>query len=178
MEAAALIARIRTGSPDAFEEVVEKYQYPVTRYLYRLTGDYETAKDLAQDTFIKAYKGILRTDSELRLNAWLYKIATNTAIQHLRRKKTVSFISFENLGKSKQANNGSRSDNTIEDLAIKEALGEIPWEQRICVVLHYIEGFKYREIAETMNISEEAVRKRVARGVLVFRRFYDGGKRK
>lgn len=175
MEAVALIARIRAGNPDAFEQVIDRYQVPITRYLYRLTGDYETAKDLTQETFIKAYRSILKTDSELKLNAWLYRIATNTAIQHLRRKKLVTFIPFENILKSESRNNGTNPGTPVEEIAIKEALSKIPYEQRICVVLHYVEGFKYREIAETMGISEEAVRKRVTRGVQVFRRLYDRG---
>jgi len=177
LEATAVIARIRAGNPDAFEQVIDQYQIPITRYLYRLTGDYETAKDLTQETFIKAYRSILKTDSELKLNAWLYRIATNTAIQHLRRKKLVTFIPFENLLKSENRGNGTQPDTSVEDIAIKEALHKIPYDQRICVVLHYIEGFKYREIAETMGISEEAVRKRVTRGVQVFRRSYDGGEK-
>lgn len=174
----ALIARIRTGNTDAFEEIVEKYQVPLTRYLYRLTGDYELAKDLAQDTFIKAYKSILKTDSDLKLNAWLYRIATNTAIQHLRRKKLISFIPFENMVNIENHRNGKHPDKQMEELAIKETFDKIPWDQRVCMVLHYVEGFKYREIAETMDISEEAVRKRVTRGVQLFRRLYDGGNNK
>ena len=172
---AALIARVRTGSSDAFEEIVEKYQFPLTRYLYRLTGDYEIARDLAQDTFIKAYRSILKTDSDLKLNAWLFRIATNTAIQHLRRKKIVSFIPFETFKQNGRNGNGTHTENHVENLAVKETLMQIPWEQRVCIVLHYVEGFKYREIAETMEISEEAVRKRVTRGVQLFRRLYDGG---
>ncbi len=175
MEAVALIARIRAGSPDAFQGIIEQYQAPITRYLYRLTGEYETARDLTQETFIKAYNSILKTDSELKLNSWLYRIATNTAIQHLRRKKLIIFIPFENMLKSESRNNGIGPETPVEEIAIKDALNKIPYKQRICVVLHYVEGFKYREIAETMGISEEAVRKRVARGVQVFRRSYDGG---
>lgn len=174
----ALIASIRAGSVDAFEGIVEQYQYPITRYLYRLTGDYEIAQDLAQDTFIKAYKSILKTDSELKLNAWLFRIATNNAIQYLRRKKLISFIPFENLIKSEPEGNRTNPENTIEELAIKEVFSQIPYEQRVCLVLHYVEGFRYREIAETMGISEEAVRKRVTRGVQVFRRLYEGGNNK
>jgi len=175
LEAVSIIAMMRTGSVDAFAEIVEHYQVPIIRYLYRLTGDYETAQDLAQETFIQAYNGILKTNSELRLKAWLYRIATNNAWQYHRRRKLLSFIPFDGLRKSDAPKVENQSDSTGEEIAIREALHQVPAEQRACLVLHYVEGFKYREIAETLGISEDAVRKRISRGKQVFRRLYNGG---
>lgn len=130
------------------------------------------AKDLAQDTFIQAYKGILKTDAELSFKAWLYRIATNNALQHHRRKKLLSFIPF--TAKSHDVpDTSNQSDCPAGKLAINEALLKIPEEQRTCLVLHFVEGFKYREIAETLGCSEEAVRKRVARGKNLFIGLYD-----
>jgi len=174
LEEARVIALVRAGEADAFAEIIEHYQAPIIRYLFRLTGDYEMAKDLAQDTFIQAYKGILKTDAELSFKAWLYRIATNNALQHRRRKRLLSFIPFT----SKEENipdSGNRIDSPGETLAINEALLKIPEEQRICLVLHFVEGFKYREIAGTLGCSEEAVRKRVARGRKLFIEQYNSG---
>ena len=175
LEAVAVIASIRAGSSDAFAEIVEHYQTPIFRYLYRLTGDRETAKDLAQDTFVQAYRSILKTDSELRLKPWLYRIASNNALQYHRRRKILSFIPFDDLLKSESPDNTKHPEITDEEIAIQETLGKIPSTQRACLLLHYVEGFKYKEIAETMGISEDAVRKRVARGKQIFRRIYNGG---
>lgn len=172
MEEARVIALVRAGEVDAFAEIIEQYQAPIVRYLYRLTGNYEMAKDLAQDTFLQAYKGILKTDAELSFRAWLYRIATNNALQHRRRKKQLSFIPFTSREDDIPAA-GNRADYPGEKLAINEALLKIPGEQRTCLVLHFIEGFKYREIAETLGCSEEAVRKRVARGRKLFIELYD-----
>jgi RNA polymerase sigma-70 factor (ECF subfamily) len=172
LEEARVIALVRAGEIDAFAEIIEHYQAPIVRYLYRLTGNYEMAKDLAQDTFLQAYKGILKTDAELSFKAWLYRIATNNALQHHRRKKLLYFIPFTSREDDIQAA-GNRSDYPAEKLAINEALLKIPEEQRTCLVLHFIEGFKYREIAETLGCSEEAVRKRVARGRKLFIELYD-----
>jgi len=174
LEESQVIALVRAGEVDAFAEIVEHYQSPIIRYLYRLTGDNELAKDLAQDTFIQAYKGILKTHAELSFKAWLYRIATNNALQHHRHKKLLSFIPFtlkeKNITAAKH-----QHDFPGESAAIKEALYEIPEDQRTCVVLHFVEGFKYREIAETLGISEEAVRKRVARGRKIFIESYNRG---
>ncbi len=178
MEEAEVIALVRAGEVDAFAGIIEHYQTPVNRYLYRLTGDYEMAKDLAQDTFIQAYKGILKTDAELSFKAWLYRIATNNAFQHSRRKKLLSFIPFTSKERDIPLAD-ERPDCPEDTAAIHEALLKIPQEQRTCLVLHFVEGFKYREIAETLGCSEEAVRKRVARGRKLFIEMYDregGGK--
>lgn len=172
MEEARVIALVRAGEVDAFAEIIENYQAPIVRYLYRLTGDYEMARDLAQDTFIQAYKGILKTEAELSFRAWLYRIATNNALQHRRRKKLLSFIPFTSNEHDISAAD-KRPGRPDEMLAINEALLKIPEEQRTCLVLHFVEGFKYREIAETLGCSEEAVRKRVARGRKLFIGLYD-----
>ena len=178
MEEAEVIALVRAGEVDAFAGIIEHYQAPIIRYLYRLTGDYEMAKDLAQDTFVQAYKGILKTDAELSFKAWLYRIATNNAFRHSRRKKLLSFIPFTSKERDIQIAD-ERLDCPEDTVAIREALLKVPQEQRTCLVLHFVEGFKYREIAETLGCSEEAVRKRVARGRKLFIGLYDregGGK--
>jgi len=174
LEEAKVIALVRTGEVDAFAGIIEHYQAPVIRYLYRMTGDYETAKDLAQDTFVQAYKGILKTTAELSFRAWLYRIATNTALQYRRRRRLLSFIPFTQKTQDIPAA-GSRADCPEETAAIQEALLRVPREQRTCLVLHLVEGFKYREIADTIGCTEEAVRKRVARGKKTFMRLYGGG---
>ena len=69
MEEAQIIDMVRAGEVDAFAEIVEHYQSPIQRYLFRLTGDYQIAQDLAQDTFLQAYKGILKTKADLSLKA-------------------------------------------------------------------------------------------------------------
>lgn len=175
MEEALVIALVRAGDTDAFAEIVECYQAPIQRYLFRLTGDYELARDLAQDTFIQAYKGILKTNSELSFRAWLYRIATNNAWQHRRRKKLISFIPFNDHLETNTPANDIKTDSMDEKIAIQEALNKVPEDQRTCLVLHLVEGFKYREIAETMEISEDAVRMRVARGKAAFQMVYRGG---
>ena len=167
----ATVAQVRSGNTDAFAGIVEKYQAPIQRYLFRLTGDYELAQDLTQDTFVQAYKSILKTDSELSLRAWLYRIAVNNALQHHRRKKLVSFIPLKKAEKTA----GPLPDEKDRDIAIEEALLKVPEKLRVCMTFHFVEGFKYREIAEILGISEEAVRKRVARGSQKFRKLYSVG---
>jgi RNA polymerase sigma factor (sigma-70 family) len=175
LEEATVLALVRAGNTDAFADIVERYQAPIQRYLYRLTGDYELAKDLAQDTFFQAYKGLTKTNSELSFKAWLYRIATNNAWQHRRRKKLISFVPFNNHLETNSAADEIQLNSMDEKITIQEALIKVPEDQRMCLVLHLIEGFKYQEIAETIGISEDAVRMRVSRGKEAFQRAYRGG---
>jgi len=174
LEEAQVIALVQAGEVDAFAEIVEHYQVPIHRYLYRMTGDYEMARDLAQDTFLQAYQSIIRTNADLSLKAWLYRIATNNALQFRRRKRLISFIPFSSI-RNVETLDRDCDVETEKNLAIQEALHKVPKEQRVCLVLNFIEGFKYREIAEILGISEEAVRKRVTRGRKLFIEQYNRG---
>lgn len=172
MDDTKAIASVRAGTADAFNEIVERYQQAIIRYLYRLTGDIDVAQDLAQDTFINAYRSIVKTDAELSLKAWLYRIATNTARQYRRRNKLFSFIPFGKSDQSDIVAPRQSMERVDERLDIEDALLRVPQDQRVCIVLHYVEGLRYREIGDILSISEEAVRKRVARGSREFREAY------
>jgi RNA polymerase sigma-70 factor (ECF subfamily) len=173
LETEEAIARAREGDIEAFGEIVEVYQSPIIRYLYRMTGDNELARDLAQDTFLQAYKGLARTTSGLPSKAWLYRIAINNVLRHRRRKKAVAFSALEDDPVSEIA--PGSDDSMVNTVAVQEALLKIPERLRVCMVLHFVDGFKYREIAEMLGISEDAVRMRVARGSEEFRRRYKAG---
>ena len=171
MDEAQVIAQVRTGRTDAFGEIVEHYQAPIVRYLLRMTGDQEVAQDLAQDTFVQAFRAILKTTSELSFNAWLYEIATNNARQFHRRRRLLSFIPLADVDGT-GAPPAAPPDRVEERVTVQETLLKLPYEQRVPMVLHFVEGFKYREVADIVGASEEAVRKRVARGSREFRQVY------
>ena len=175
MDEQEIIMLARDGDTDAFGEIVRHYKDPILRYLYRLTGDMERAQDLTQDTFIKAYQNIGGIRSQLSFRAWLYRIATRTAHSYWRRNRLRVLTGFDGV-KSPEIQTAEDPARKVEEkTAVRRALLEVPSKQRECLVLHYVEGFKYREIAETLGISEDAVRKRVSRGKEIFRRLYNGG---
>jgi RNA polymerase sigma-70 factor (ECF subfamily) len=170
LDEAWVISQVRTGKTDLFGEVVEEYQAPIFRHLLRMTGNHEVARDLTQDTFLKAYQSILKTDSELSLKAWLYRIATNNALKYHRRRRLLTFVPFRGTEKLPATD---ATPNTDEKIAIEEALLQVPPERRVCLALHFVEGLRYREIAEIIGIKEDTVRKRVAKGRVEFRRAYE-----
>jgi RNA polymerase sigma-70 factor (ECF subfamily) len=154
-----MVALVRGGNTDTFNDIVERFHASIHRYLYHLTGDYELAEGLAQDTFIQAYENMKKTDTEISLKPWLYTIAENNARQHYRRKKLVSFIHFPSA-EADDIPGGNRMEEMNRSIAIKEAMLKAPYKNRVCLVLHFVEGYKYREIAETLGISREAVREK------------------
>ncbi len=170
LDSTEAISRVRAGDAEAFAQIVEQFQSPIVNYLFRLTGDIELARDLAQDTFVQAYKGLAGNRPVCSFKAWLYRIATNTALQHLRRQAKVSFVPLDDRRRS--IGDGDRADEDINTAAVHEALLRVPERLRVCMVLHFVDGFKHREIARMLGISEDAARMRVNRGCAEFRRLY------
>src|SRR6267378_3197518 len=80
-----LVATAVTGVEGSFEELVRRYQRPISAYVYRMVGDYDAALDLTQEIFIKVYGSLARYRSEFKFSTWIYKIAHNCAVDHLRR---------------------------------------------------------------------------------------------
>lgn len=96
-----LVASAARGFEGGFEELVRRYQRPISGYVYRMVGDYEAALDLTQEIFIKIYGSLSRYRPEFKFSTWIYKIAHNAAIDHLRR----------NSGRERSLINGSEGDS-------------------------------------------------------------------
>ncbi len=173
-----LIAAVRAGDENAFTSVVERYQAPIARYLRRLVGERGLAEDLTQETFVKAYLAIRRTDSELALRPWLYQIATNEAKMLFRRRKLIRFLPF--LAERHDAAVPPANEALGEQDLVRRVLAGLPEETASALLLYLVEGFKHHEVAAILGISPEAARKRVARGSEQFRKRYselEGGER-
>lgn len=174
MDDAQVIVLVREGNIEAFTEVVQRYKSPIARYLFRLTGDLEVARDLTQDTFVQALKSLIKTKTDILLRAWLYGIATNRALQYKRRRGILTFISLDKYLNKSLPDGKCQNNHLDEKIAVEATLLKIPEKERVCLLLHFVEEFKYREIAQTLGISEDAVRMRVARGSERFRNIYNG----
>ena len=167
------VERLRERDAEAFRSLIERLQQPITGYLHRLVGDREVALDLAQDTFVQVYKEIDKTSGDLSLDAWIYRIATNYGLRYLNRKRLRQFVqldSRENFYESLAV--AGPEDQTETRILIEQALGTMKPKDAAVLQLHYGNGFTYEEIGQVMEMSSEAVRKRVARGVEKFRRVY------
>jgi RNA polymerase sigma-70 factor (ECF subfamily) len=173
-----LIARLRADDLAAFEELVTHFERSVYSLCYRMLGDAEDARDAAQETFLKVYRGVSSFRGESGLKTWIYRIAINQAMNQRRwwrrrhRDETVSLDLSRNesdttLGNSLPAPLASPEQMAIageRERRIMSALGEIKQEYRVALILREIEELSYEEIAETLAISIGTVKSRIARG--------------
>jgi RNA polymerase sigma-70 factor (ECF subfamily) len=168
---ALLVARIRAGDQQAFELLVARYQAPLFRYLRGLIHDQEQARDLLQETFLRAYSAIGALDDPGLLRSWLYRIAHNQAYSALRRRKLISWLP---LAFGRHVSTPAPDRSTIEAARVEAALELVPVQQRAPLLLHLVAGFSYAEVAALLQVSEGTVRMRISRGRAAFRAAYGG----
>jgi RNA polymerase sigma-70 factor (ECF subfamily) len=163
---ADVVALAQQGREPAFRELIRRYERPVFSLIYRMVRDSTTAEDLAQDAFIKVLNHIDKYRPEFKFSSWLFKIANNIAIDHLRRRQldTISIDGSPNAMTASELEATSfdiadDSENALDELASKElgnaieqAIGKLRPEYRNCIMLRHVEGRSYEEIAATLDL--------------------------
>jgi RNA polymerase sigma-70 factor (ECF subfamily) len=163
---ADVVALAQRGRDAAFRELIRRYERPVFSLIFRMVRDRELAEDLAQDTFIKVLNHIDRYRPEFKLSSWLFKIANNVAIDHLRRRHldTVSIDGSPHALTQEAIEATSfdpvvQQESALEELeakelgsAIERAIASLRPEYRSCIMLRHVEGRSYEEIAATLDL--------------------------
>ena len=171
---AELVARVQKGDKRAFDLLVLKYQRKIMRMLSRLIKDPAEIEDVAQETFIKAYRALPQFRGESAFYTWLYRIAINTArnwqVAHGKRGRVSNEIETEDGETFSQIDNLtdiSTPESMVASRQIVEtvnaAIDSLPEDLRTAIVLREIEGMSYEDIAETMNCPIGTVRSRIFR---------------
>lgn len=168
-----LVRRVQQGDKSAFDLLVIKYQHKIVHLVNRYVKDPSEAQDVAQDTFIKAYKALGEFRGESAFYTWLYRIAINTAKNYLL-SRTRRHSDYEvDMQDAEQVENAPQlkdietpenqlmNDQIIE--VIKSAIDKLPEEMRIAIMLREFEGMSYEEIAEAMDCPIGTVRSRIFR---------------
>jgi RNA polymerase sigma-70 factor (ECF subfamily) len=182
------IERLRRGEAAAFEELVAERSGEIYGLLFRLTENSEEARDLAQETFLRAFQSIDRFRGEADLRTWIYRIAINQARnrwrwwRRRRRDATVSLDatqgqSNQTLMKTLAEPSGNPEQQALaheRELALRSALQKVGRPYREAVILRDIEGFTYEEIATTLEINVGTVKSRLARGRQELKRKLEG----
>ena len=183
------LERLRQGETAAFERLVAEHSGDVYALLYRLTADPEEARDLTQETFLRAFQSISRFRGDANLKTWMYRIAVNQARNRWRwwrrrkRDVTVSLDATDDCHEQPLAatlRDDAAVDPEQETLAreregqLREALLGLRRSYREAVILRDVEGFSYEEIADTLQISIGTVKSRISRGRLELRRRLEG----
>ncbi len=172
-----LLEATREGDEAAFAELVRRYRNQITNYIYRMTADYESSVDLAQETFIRVYRAADRYQTSHAFSTYIYRIATNLAISELRRRKRRRLVSltgfFQGRDKTEEPKEFDPPDGRpLQDTvlvegerrqAVASAIATLPDKYRAPLVLRDVEGRSYEEIAGILQMSEGTVKSRINR---------------
>ncbi|MEG3592448.1 MAG: sigma-70 family RNA polymerase sigma factor [Pseudomonadota bacterium] len=167
------VKQAREGNKQAYDYLVRKYQFRIIKLVRQYVSTQETAEDIAQEAFVKAYYGLQNFREESKFYTWLYKIAINTAKNHLGKEKkrareySVLIEEVENSNVVAYVRHSDTPDHEMQatelEAAINDALAKMPEELRVAITLRELEGFDYERIAKIMNCPVGTVRSRIFR---------------
>ena len=166
------------GHEPAFRELVRRYERPVFSLLYRMVRDRALAEDLAQETFIKVLNGIKSYNPQFKFSSWIFKIANNAAIDHLRKRDldTLSLDGSPHATTPEEMSAtalqlGDRGESPLQEVearelgsAIERAIAKLRPEYRACILLRHVEGHSYEEIARILDLPLGTVKTYIHRG--------------
>ncbi|MDA8161488.1 MAG: sigma-70 family RNA polymerase sigma factor [Desulfobacteraceae bacterium] len=168
---AQLIDRFKKGETPVFERLVIKYQDRIYNLCRHMLGNAHDAEDAAQDTFIKAYRGLHGFKPEASFYTWLYRIAVNTCLDYKKRPFLRSVLKIHNEPDEpapEPASDESSPEKLYESkqlmLTLHKALGMLPLKLQAAILLREVEGLSYSEMAEMLGISVGTVKSRISRG--------------
>jgi RNA polymerase sigma factor (sigma-70 family) len=168
-----IVRRVQGGDVEAFDQLVSKYRERVVGIVYNMTSNREDAADLSQDAFIKAFQSIHRFAGQSSFFTWLYRIAVNSTLSHLRKNRMRSFFSLEAIKGDDPVSRevidaltdktGVGRDAFITELQEKlnDAMQKLSISHRTVVTLFEIDGLSHQEIADVMDCSVGTVRSRL-----------------
>ena len=174
---ALLVERVKRGDSRAFEMLVVKYQRRIERLIGRMVRDVDLVQDIAQESFIRAYRALPQFRGDSAFYTWLYRIAVNTAKKALVDLKRDPLVSEHSLQAGDDGEEPSRAENELSDgetpeallaskeiaAAVNSAIDALSEDLRQAITLREIEGLSYEEIADAMNCPIGTVRSRIFR---------------
>lgn len=175
-----LIVKAINGREDSFEELVRRYQRPITNYVYRMIGNYDASLDVTQEIFIKVYNSMSRYSAEYKFSTWLYKISHNAAIDYLRRNSNHEQSleienedgSFQIQYESKRLSPEQERERSEWREEIETVVKRLPAGYRELILLRHSNDLSYDEIAEVTNLPLGTVKNRLFRAREMMREIF------
>lgn len=167
---AEVMLRVKSGDDTAFNYLVEKFRRPMISFMYRMTHNSATAEDLAQEVFLRVYRSRSGYSADAKFTTWLYRIATNLAVNHARDTRHERPEVTVNIDESDEETGLSvdvpDSSLTAEQdilrrerlMAIRKQVEALPERQRLAVLMHKYQNMDYKQIAEVLHLSESATK--------------------
>jgi RNA polymerase sigma-70 factor (ECF subfamily) len=167
-----LVRRAQEGEGEAYDELVRRYQERIYGTLYHMTSNHEDAADLAQDAFVRAYRALKNFKGDSSFFTWLYRIAVNHALNHLKQRRHRGHLSLNDLDFHAEndpeivalvSERTPRRETSLRELQerLNAALQKLSEEHRMAVTLHDIQGLRHEQIAEIMRCNVGTVRSRL-----------------
>lgn len=173
------LARAVRGDMQAFETLVEQYQHRVYGICLRMLANEQDAQDAAQETFVKVYKNIRTFKQEAQFSTWLYRIAVNTCLDMLRKRRIVqSLDAMVEEGFDAPSNEESVEavlERSVDAAQLSEAIAKLPEDQRTVIVLRDVQGLSYEEVAQSVEANLNTVKSRISRGRRALRKLLCAG---
>ena len=174
-----LVARATAGDQDAFSQLVTRWERPIYALAYRTLGREEEARDVVQDAFLRAYRGLKGFKGEAKFSSWLYRITLNLCRDWMRKERRAPLAQVpEGTDPIDLADQQATPTESVEDLvarremsaAVQRAMADLPEEQRTAIMLKEYHGLTFQEIAEMLNCPLSTVKTRLYQGLTVLRR--------
>ena len=162
-----LVARMRAGSPDAFDILVERYRKSIYRLAFAMTQNHDAAGDLSQEAFVRAFKRIRQLKNPESFGPWLRKILVNLCIRHSAKIMPASLEDHEI--ESPESPSADAERNMVRE-SVRSAILELDPAERAAVLLHYMEGLKQIEIADALGCPVGTIGSRLSRARCRLRR--------
>jgi RNA polymerase sigma-70 factor (ECF subfamily) len=167
---AQIMLRVKDGDDSAFEYLVQKYRRPMLSFMYRMAHNSAVAEDLAQEVFLRVYRSREKYEASAKFTTWLYRIASNLAVNHARdtrHERPENTVSLDEpdqesgLTMDVPDNSLTAEENIVRRerlAAIRQRVQALPERQRIAVIMHKYQQMDYRQIAEVLKLSESAIK--------------------
>ncbi len=160
---AKLVAMVRSGNPGAFETIVDRYQGRLLGFCRQMLGSTEDAEDVLQEVFVNAYKAMLRDEREINLRPWLYRIARNRSLNHLRKPTADAQESMDMVPAVEASSTAERVHNREEFRQLLIDVKKLPETQRSALLLREMDALSYEEIAAAMETTVPSVKSLLVR---------------
>jgi len=176
-----LVARSRGGDLESFNQLVLRWERPIYALAYRVIGREEDARDVAQETFLRAFRALSGFKGQAKFSSWLYRITLNLCRDWIRRERRTPVAQMpEGLDLIEMAGEATPSES-IEDLvarkeigrAVARAMATLPEEQRTAIILKEYHGLTFQEIADLLDCPLSTVKTRLYQGLSVLRKQLD-----
>jgi len=167
---ADVMLRVKAGDEPAFDYLVQKYRRPMVSFMYRMAHNAAAAEDLAQEVFLRVYRSRGSYEASAKFTTWLYRIATNLAVNHARDTRHERPENMASLDEADEETGttmdvADTSPNVEEKLvkqerlkAIRQKVENLPERQRLAVLMHKYQQMDYKQIGEVLNLSESATK--------------------